>query len=35
MKLDSIQSILDFAIENEEASREFYIDLAAKAKRPG
>ena len=35
MKLDSIQSILDFAIENEEASREFYIDLAAKVKRPG
>lgn len=34
MKLDSIDSILDFAIEKEEDAFQFYNDLAGKMQRP-
>jgi len=33
MKLDSIEKILDFAIEKEEDAAQFYTDLAAKMDR--
>ena len=34
MKLDSVDKILDFAIEKEEDAFQFYTDLAAKMDRP-
>ena len=34
MKLDSIDKILDFAIEKEEEAAQFYTDLAAKMDKP-
>ena len=34
MKLDSINKILDFAIEKEEEAAQFYTDLAAKMNKP-
>jgi rubrerythrin len=34
MKLDSIEKILDFAIEKEEEAAQFYTDLAAKMDKP-
>ncbi len=34
MKLDSVDKILDYAIEKEEDAFQFYTDLAAKMDRP-
>jgi len=34
MKLNSVDSILDFAIEKEEDAYQFYTDLAGKMQRP-
>ncbi len=34
MKLDSVEKILDFAIEKEEDAATFYTDLAGKMDRP-
>ena len=34
MKLDSVEKILDFAIEKEQEAADFYTDLAAKMERP-
>jgi len=33
-QFDSVQKVLDFAIENEEAAYHFYIDLASRTERP-
>ena len=33
-KFDSVQQILDFAIKKEQASHDFYIELAKKADKP-
>lgn len=35
MKLNTIEEILDFAIEKEEDASKFYADLAAKMTKPG
>lgn len=34
MKLDSIEQILDFAIEKEQDASDFYTELAGKMKKP-
>lgn len=34
MKFNSVDSILNYAIEKEEDARQFYLDLAAKMNRP-
>ncbi len=34
MKLDSVDEILDFAIQKEEEAAAFYTDLASKVERP-
>jgi len=34
MKFDTVDKILDFAIENEEDAAQFYTDLAGKMDRP-
>ncbi len=34
MKFDSVDSILDFAIKNEQEASDFYTDLASKMEKP-
>jgi len=35
MQFNSIEEILDYAIDREEKAAKMYVDLAAKVKRPG
>ena len=34
MEFDSVDSVLDFAIKNEQAASDFYTDLASKMEKP-
>ena len=34
MKFDSVDSVLDFAIKNEQQASDFYTDLASKMEKP-